>query len=280
MLRGLHAPNTQNLRPISLSEAEACGWAGIQALTVLAYQATDPWLQARAGRDGRVYLRFDTDAPYEDPPAYVSRLVALVEGRPWLRHVLLGNEPNIEWSNFDPLAFRDWLAVVWYNINAYRRDRPALQSPRLTVYAPPLAQDAPGSRDHRVVYEAIAGTLTDLFFANGDGLAWHEYWSAGDLSRRIDLEMPAPVQQALPSVPTVVSECGRLPSEPDKLSGLIDELTARYGSALAGRPAASPAQAVTPWLLGSEDPAFEGYAWVDREGNWRQIIFDFGIWGP
>lgn len=227
-----------------------------------------------------MYLRFDTGSEYEDPAVYASRLVTLVEARPWLRHVIPGNEPDIEWSDFDPPAFRDWLAAVWYHVNAVRQDRPALQEPRLILYAPPLAQDAPDRRDHRVVYDAIAPVLLDLFFTNMDGVAWHEYWPAGDLERRVDLEMPGPVQSMLSSVPAVVSECGRLPSEPDRLTGLIDELTPRYGSALARRPPASPAQAVTPWLLGSADPVFESWAWVDGEGNWRQIVFDRGVWGP
>lgn len=278
VLRGIHYPNTQNLRLISHSEAEALGWMGCSCATIFDYQVWNghhTWFQAQAARGMIFVVRMTGVQPYEEPAALREGIRQLV--RLGYRRIQVANEPNLEWPSWDTAAFLEWCRALIPEAERIRDEEGRL----VILYFPPLAQDHPDpARHHAAIYDACAGFLLNEWFAFGHELAWHEYWQPGDQERRIDLDMPQAVQQVLPSREGAVTECGRLPESPDLLTGLIDELTARYGSSMGQREARSPARFVMPWLLGSEDPAFEPAAWVDRQGNWRQIVYDWGVWGP
>lgn len=272
--RGIHLPHTQNARIVSPFEYEALGIIQPGSVSLLDYQLTgDPalegWLRRRAADGLEVYTRvFTSGVP--DPAALAWQINELARQFPFVTGWLPSNEQNIEgWADWQHVD--TWNSDLWWNVDWYRKSARWGSTPIKLLY-PPFAPGSPWGAGYDECRQSI-----ELYLSNGDGFAWHDYWAAGDMYSSEETKLPEWLTSLLAQVPAagLIHECGRRPGEPHDSEGTAQECITRY-------PAygATAAHAVTPWLLASRDPTFDGQAWVDETGGIRQAALTWGAFGP
>lgn len=274
--RGIHAPHTQHARVLLPTEYEALGLLHVGSISILDYQLEDEafcgWLARRAQDGLEAYVRLYAEwGTVPEPGQVAERIKNLATQHPWVTAWIPWNEMNLE-SACSADEIRQWLTDLFYATQWYRANGATF---RLLV--PSFAQDYP-RLGHVAAYAACA-EIIGLWLENGDGISWHDYWSAAAPTRMIEREMPSAICERLPNVPTLIHECGRVPDEAADFATLGAEFLARYGTH-AGERGLTVAHAVTPWLLSSADPQFDGQAWMDAGGGFRQPLYDWGAWGP
>jgi len=274
---GIHLPHTANNRVLTPFEYEALGllWPG--SVSLLDYQLTgdaqlERWLRRRAQDGLQVYVRLYA-AVKPDPAQHAARLADIVRHYPYATGWLPANEPNIEWPGETAEGINQWCTDFWYNANYYR----VTEGLRFRLYWPPIAQDAPLS--HTALWNSCASSI-NLFLDSGGGIAWHDYYDPAQPLRMLEQEMPGWLHDRLPFVPTLIHECGRKPGIPADFLALGPELINRYGNHNMPGSGHTVADAITPWLLSDSSGAFDGHAWQDQEGGFRQVCFDWRAFGP
>jgi hypothetical protein len=283
-LRGIHAPLTQGRRRVREDEIEAIARMSVGSVSIFEDHLKDErfttFLHHEAALTGlEVYCRL---MPAGSPPNPVSTAEAVIDlagTYPWVRGWLPVSEPN-QWPNMQWRDISDWLIEFYDRVVTGRNH---LDIPFM-LYFPPLAQDLGGEMDHKAGWDSLE-PIVQMFLDNGDGFSWYSYWYALDLKGLTESDMPRWLAAALEDGPTryktLIVEAGRFDDEPLGVTySLGDEIAERFGSEARRMRSRSLAHAVTYWVLGSVDPAFERQAWIGEDGTQKPIVDYIVHFGP
>jgi hypothetical protein len=228
--------------------------------------------------DVEVYCRL---IPVQGPEPVVTalRLVNLAQNYPWIRGWLPASEPN-QWARFSWSDVIYWVEELYSHVNTQRRT----SGTSFLMFFPPLAQDMGGDKGHRVGWDMLRSPI-ERWLDGGDGFSWYSYWHALDHKRLAEFDMPQWLSDVLEDsttkAKTLIVEAGRFYNEPLGIEGSYgDEIVERFGSRGLGISSTSMAHAVTIWLLGSAVPDFQHQAWIDEDGDRKDIVNFIAQWGP
>jgi hypothetical protein len=283
-VRGIHAPLTRGQRQVRTDEIQALADLRPGSVTIFEDHLRDErfttFLHHEAAMTGmEVYCRLMPAGSPPEPSTTAQKVLDLAGTYPWVRGWIPASEPN-QWPNIRWMDISDWL-IEFYEPIIHARNTYDTQ---ILLFYPPMAQDLGNDLDHKEGWSLLRPTI-EMFLESGDGFSWYSYWHAMDLRRLTENEMPYWLATALEDGPTryktLIVEAGRFMDEPIGITDTFgDEITERFGSETRKVPSRSLAHAVTFWVLGSVDPAFDSQAWIDESGERRPILDYMAQYGP